>query len=303
MDIYGATKCKLPANVSVIGVMGACVAFCAAAMLNNLLIILVVWRYRTMHNPTNFLLSNNAFTEFVYVTTSTTVVCLSIYIKDSGQVFETNELKKISYFFLSTKAFIVGPFFITAINLTVLAVERYNALVNPMNLHRRLTKRGVTIVIFSTWIVTTIATVPISVQGMGMAAQRYYLLVTVVLVGAISLITIAICYGKIIYGICISKTIFREISSATTAQDIKDKKNVVKMLIANTLMFTVTRLPTMGYSMKLLSLERASYDCLLYVSLFGHMSAFCNPLMFILFSKNYRDNVKKMLSSCFKSNI
>ena len=279
--------------------MGACVAVSAAAMLNNLLIILVVWRNRTMRNPTNFLLSSNAFTEFVYITISTTVVCLLIFIENSVQAFETNELKKIHNFFLSTKAFIVGPFLISAVTLAVLAVERYNALVHPMNLHRRLTKQGVKIVIFSTWIVTIIATVPLSVQGMGMRTKRYYLLVTVVLVGVISFFTIAICYGRIICGICISKTIFREISSATMAQDIKDKKNVVKMLIANTLLFTVTRIPTIGYSMRLLSSEKSSYDCLVYVSLFGHMSAFCNPLMFILFSKNYRDKVKKMLGSCF----
>ena len=220
--------------------MGACVAFSTATMLNNLIIVLVVWRNRTMHNPTNFLLSNNAFTEFVYITISTTVVCLLTYIENSAQVFETNEMKKIHNFFLPTTAFIVGPFLISAVNLAVLAIERYNALVHPINLHRRLTKWGVKIVIFSTWIVTIIAIVPLSVQGMGMTTKRYYLLVTVVLVGAISLFTIAVGYGKIIYGICISKTIVLEISSATMAQDIKDKKNVVKMLIANTLMFTVT---------------------------------------------------------------
>ena len=296
MTAIPTTDCKLPENVSALGLIGTCVVICVAGMLNNLLIIVVVWRNRTMHNPTNFLLSNDAFTEFVYITTSTIMICLIIYIENTPDAFETDELKRVYSFLNTIKALVLSPFYTSAITLAVLAIERYNALIHPMSIHRRLTKRAVKTVIALSWVVAIATTIPLFVPGI-LDTKRAYLLGTTSFVGAVSHFIITVCYGRIIYGICISKTIFSEVSSATMAQDIKDKKNVVKMLIANTLLFTVTRVPTMGYSVSLLSSDNKQYGCLIYVSLVGHISALCYPLILIFFSKNYRDNVKKMLGS------
>ena len=289
--------CKLPETVSVLGLIWACAVFSVIGMLNNLLIILVVWRNKTMHNPTNFLLANNAFTDFLYLISSTIMVSFVIYVDNTNEAFGISQMKKIYTLLVWLKTFIVGPLLISAVSLAVLAKERYNALVHPMKINRRLTKRAVKIVICLIWVLAMALSAPFCFKALNRTSRRY-VLGTIILSGAISLFIIASCYGKIIYGIYVSKTIFGQISSAIMAQDIKDKKNIVKMLLANTLLFTVTRTPTLGYSLRLLSREKMTYGCLIYVSLFGHFSAFCNPLICIFFSENYRSAVKKMLTSC-----
>jgi hypothetical protein len=215
------------------------VVISAVGMFNNLLIILLVWRNKAMHNPTNFLLANNAFTEFIYLVVSTVMVSIVIYIENTSEAFTSSEIKEIYSFFVAIRVFIVSPFFITAVNLALLAIERYNALIHPMKIHRRLTKRAVKIVICLIWILAMLFSAPVQV---GSEKSWYFLLGTIVTSVAISLFIIVSCYGKIIYGIYISKTIFNDASSATNAQDVKDKKNIVKMLITNTLLFGVTRL-------------------------------------------------------------
>jgi G protein-coupled receptor 103 len=223
------------------------------------------------------------------------MVSIVIYIENTSEAFTSSEIKEIYSFFVAIRVFIVSPFFITAVNLALLAIERYNALIHPMKIHRRLTKRAVKIVICLIWILAMLFSAPVQV---GSEKSWYFLLGTIVTSVAISLFIIVSCYGKIIYGIYISKTIFNDASSATNAQDVKDKKNIVKMLITNTLLFGVTRLPNLGYALRLLCLKDRSYGCLMYISLLGHVSAFCHPLMFILFSQNYRSAVKKMFTSC-----
>ena len=301
---YVGLQCKLPEAVSVFGLIWASVVISAVGMFNNLLIILLVWRNKAMHNPTNFLLANNAFTEFIYLVVSTVMVSIVIYIENTSEAFTSSEIKEIYSFFVAIRVFIVSPFFITAVNLALLAIERYNALIHPMKIHRRLTKRAVKIVICIIWILAMLFSAPFSVTvQVGSEKSWYFLLGTIVTSVAISLFIIVSCYGKIIYGIYISKTIFNDASSATNAQDVKDKKNIVKMLITNTLLFGVTRLPSLGYALRLLCLKDMSYGCLMYISLLGHVSAFCHPLMFILFSQNYRSAVKKMFTSCTNRGI
>ena len=114
--------------------------------------------------------------------------------------------------------------------------------------------------------------------------------------GSISLFTIGSCYGKITYGIYISKTILNQVCSAAVAQDIKEKKSIVKMLMANTLLFAASRLPTLAYFLKVLYLQATEYSCLIYVGVFGYLSAFCHPLIIIFFIENYRTHVKRMFT-------
>ena len=293
-------KCKLPENVHVSGLISGIAVFSVVGLLNNLCIILVVWRNKAMHNPTNFLLANNAFSEFSYVIISTTVICLVTYIENTSQAFPRSEMKKIYSFLVRTTMFQLSVFVISAVTLALLARERYNALLHPMKINRRLSKRAVKTFISIIWIIamafsTSFTTLrPITDDK----KNWYFLLGIVIVAGLMPLIVIAVCYGKIIHGIYVSRTIFSQISSATVStQDIQDKKNIVKMLIANTLLFAVTRLPTILYSMKLLSLNAMNYGCLVYISIFGHISGFSQPLLLIIFSKNYRVNIRNMFTS------
>ena len=62
----------------------------------------------------------------------------------------------INRFLAPIKVFVVSPFYIISVCWDLLAIERYNALVNPMKIHRRLTKRTMKIVIALTWILAIV---------------------------------------------------------------------------------------------------------------------------------------------------
>ena len=72
--------------------------------------------------------------------------------------------------------------------------------------------------------------------------------------------------------------------------------DIVKMLIANTLLFAATRLPTLAYFLKALYWQAAEYSFMIYIGVFGHLSAFCHPLIIIFFIENYRTHVKRMFT-------
>ena len=305
MDDNGTTTtniqggdCKLPRSVSVAGLILAIVAFSLVGMINNLLIILFVLRNKAMHNPTNYLLANNALTELFFLATSTAAVSVLIYIESIEESSNLSELKQLYSHIAPIQGFVISPFLISAFNLSLLAFERHNALVHPMKINRQLTKRAVKIVIAVTWILAVAFSSLYSARKLSWAKTHKYVLGILIIFGAISLFTIASCYGKLIYGICISKTILNRVCSAVVAQDIEDKKNIVKMLMANTLLFAVTRLPALAFSLKLLYLQDSDISCFKLVSLLGHFSAFCHPLMIMYFSENYRGHAKQMLTTC-----
>ena len=291
-------NCKLPRFVPVVGLILAIVLFSVVGMINNLLIILVVLRKKAMHNPTNYLLANNAFAELVFVVMSTLSLSVFIYADSIAETSDLTRLKRLRSLVAPIKGFVVTPFFITAVNLALLATERHNALVHPMKIDRLLTKRTVKIVTGVTWILAIAFSALFSTTKFTWAETWRYVLITFVIFGAISLFTIASCYGKIIYGIYVSKTILNQVCASTVAQDIKDKRSIVKMLLSNTLLFAASRLPNLAYSLKMLHLQDLDFSCLSYLALLGHFSAFCHPLMIIFFSENYRGHVKQMLATC-----
>ncbi|XP_028398316.1 prolactin-releasing peptide receptor-like [Dendronephthya gigantea] len=272
---------------------------------NNCLVASVVWRTKQMKNSTNFLLANNAIAEVFYLVTSAPVTAYLVlhrarFITSATSVFLSNFLDFLVL--MHTLLFCV-----TTMNLALLSIERYNALCNPMKIQRRLGKRGTKFCVLTMWLLAAILVLPVAINFImveGFVVIEIFIYFCF-MKGILTIITgcvVVYCYGRIIYGIYISKTIFTQTSCATIADDMKTKKNVVKMLLSITFTFLFAKLPVASYRAIMLYLGSSTpseKDGIIFAAhTLGHASSFLNPIIYLLFSSNYRQGALRLLKSC-----
>ena len=275
---------------------------------NNCLVTSIVCRTRQMQNPTNILLSNNAIAEVVFLLAS-------------GSFFVIGKLSRMGDFtvsqslmFLRTSGFfgvmILVSYYVASVNLALLAIERFNALCNPMKIRRRLSKRSAKLSILTMWLTATIFVLPLIVSlklsnagYMNMGNLIYYHCTLSGTVSAFAGCTITYCYGRIIHGIHIAESIFNSTCSVTASEDIRAKRNIVKMLLSITLTFVLTKFPAAAYSALILVIRPSTYCPITFVITLAHLSAFLNPIIYFVFNSNYRKEGRRLLKSCFRNKV
>ena len=272
---------------------------------NNCLVALVVWRTKQMQNSTNLLLANNAIAEVFYLIASGSDIIMLLLLKVN--VFPENTIKMRG----PLSILIIAPYLVAAANLALLSIERCNALCNPMKMQRSLGKRSTKFSMLTIWLVAIILTLPVTVDtilghgyNIDLNIVIYYCCMCASLTTVVGCIIIT-CYGRIIYGIYISKTIFNQTCSATILEDMKAKKNVVKMLLSITFTFLIAKFPVAAYEGIILLIEPV-YNCQLHYLAFsietlGHVSAFLNPVIYLVFNSNYRKGAIRLLK-CYTHN-
>ena len=277
----------------------------------NLLVVLVVMKTKVMQNPTNLLLSNNALTEIIFLVGSgLDFFIIILYITTDTFTFNHIEYyrrgARILINTVDTASYIIG-----VINLALLANERFNALCNPMKTERRLGKRSTKFSILVMWLFAIITMVPLTVSSMQNEGfldfpHFIYYCSLIGILPTIAGFAIIYCYGRIVYGIYISKTIFNPTCSVTISEDIKAKKKIVKMLVSITLTFWMTKFPMAFFIATSLVKSKLRVHCLLDYRFFltlAHVSAFLNPLICLKFSKNYRQEARRLLNCCFHNRV
>ena len=266
-----------------LGVLGA---------VGNFLVILIVWKNRSMRNPTNFLLTSITASDFIYLSVNTP--------------FEVMDLLGTKYFAaeLQTRMFLVPKVFspfstiISTYALTLLAVERYNALLHPLKIHRRLNKRSAKIAICL--IISFSFVIPVyGWLGRNDSASytRTLYLTLVVIPGAV----VAFCYGRIILGVYVFKTICSQGTGG--AQAMKEKKNLVKMLSLLAMVFLVPKLVQLSIildlSLRMAKSGKVQMNCTIYILLLLEFLIRClNPVIYMVYSSNYREGAKRLFRSC-----
>ena len=295
-----ANFCDIPLEA----VIATYVVVMILGILNNILVIVVVWKNKDMQNPTNILLTNNAIAEVINVFVSTTMVI--IFTLATRTTVLTWKEKKIVFKALDQlRALYIFPVLITMVTLAIIAVERYNALIHPMNVYRRLNKRVTKRAMYVIWITCIILSLPFSSRHiMDSKLQMklfYYLFALSSGTVAVTGLVIIFCYGRIIFAIFVTKTVCNQLSQACDAarsQDWKNKKNTVKMLLSITFIFVFTKFPPLIYAFLALSNSDPNFQCSVLLTFFGHISALLNPIVYLVYSSNYRDGTRKLFRSC-----
>ena len=256
----------------------------------NFLVLLVVWKNRRMRNPTNFLLTNLAISDLIFLLTATPNYVIRVL---GRTVMTPTQWKHVLKFGSHTEVLHAFPTFLSTISLALLAIERYNALVHPMKIHRRLSKRSAKIAICVIWLVSMISVAPIAIKHENVSSL--YAPVLYLVFSVIPAVTTVFCYMKIVIGIYFVKNICSQ--SNRMPQDIENKK-LVKMLLLVTLIFMTSKIPPVVYSVARIFRSTISSQCRVFLVFLLYLSPCLNPMVYITHSSNYRSGVKSLLRSC-----
>lgn len=214
----------------------------------NSLVIAVVWKTRSMHTATNYLLVNLAASDILVL-----LWCPRTYNFAVAGSLPKGELGDyLCRFFVGdpVDTLCLG---VTLFTLTVLAVERYQALVTPMRTKYTLNKYSVNYAIALIWLLSLAISIPdfvfthvdpkngecvspLSTDVNSMKATYVALAISFYIF--LPFLVITFCYVQILRGMFITKTI-----CAGPANGNSEKRKLAILIIAVTVAFYILFLP------------------------------------------------------------
>ena len=200
-----------------------------------------------MRSTTNYLLVNVAVADIT--TLSFTIIH---YIAARQRPLLSPGLHSFLCKFIYTNTIVLVTLLVTALTLTLLAVERYRALMKPLTSSRRLRTENIGYVIAAIWVASfalvsplfaTLDADPITICGFTDEIGVYmYCLISILTV--IPFMVIAFCYSQIIYGMYFKKTVCNNKSErGATREEINEKRRLVRLLVILTVVFFVAFIP------------------------------------------------------------
>ena len=278
--------------------------FFAIGFIGNVLVIRIVHKTRQMHTPTNYLLANMAVSD---------VITILLFLCNK---FTEDQLGRVSHKFatFACKALsIVGNcIMVSSITLTVLALERYHALLKPFRNEIRLRNNNIKKAIVFIWTASVLISFPQFVLKewseehntcvgpwtlrMNLASKIYILINSSIYI--IQSAIMFFCYGSLIRGLYFTATICSE----NDEEGNSEKKKLVGTFLLATLGFLI------GYEsyvvfviLVALGDNKQIYDSELY-SVIGAVLPFLfdltlclNPILYAFRSSSYQQEFKRLL--------
>ena len=292
------------------------VSIIVTSLIGNILIISVTRRTRSMQKVAFYFVVNMAIADLL-----TTLInipeSLSVEIRDSNEWIITGDfgivLCKLLPFCQEVCAYC------SILSLLAIALDRFFAICLPLK--RIMTKRLSKVIIVSTWLIPCISSAPmfvanIVVEDQGrlfcveewpapldtFKASRDYTIILFVLFYILPLIIISTLYSCVVYKIWRRRAPGNR-SRSTTRLYTRSRKKALKMFIAIVFCFTLCWLPY-HVTFFLMSYDEDYYNCGMpedayFVSqFFSHAISALNPCIYMIFNKDYRAGVKRLLASC-----
>ena len=275
----------------------------------NAMVVLVVWRTRKMHTTTNYLLSNLAVADFI-----TLIWCPGIYDYVLFAVHPRGVLGDYICKLFTGNAIQAVTINVSAMTLTLVAIERYNALVRPMLAKARFTRKNVRYAITATWVVGILSCVPDFVyntysEKLGKCSRPWtldmahkmkaHIITTNVLLIIAPLLIMSFCYLQIMKGLYLTKTVISQ--NTPSAKDKETKKNLAKLLFSVTAVFYACCLPfgvfmiylACGAPQSVEEINNGPYNTIHgFVRFFLFLNSSVNPFLYAWQSSNYRHGFK-----------
>ena len=264
------------------------------------MVIRIVHKTRQMHTPTNYLLANMAVSDVI---TILLLLCNNFTEDQLGGVshkFATFACKALS---------IVGIcIMVSSITLTVLALERYHALLKPFRTELRLSEDNVKKAIVFIWTTSVVICFPqfffadwsekrISCVETFDISKFYTLLYFTIFIMQSTIMFF--CYGSLIRGLYFTATICSE----NDEEGDSEKKKLVLTFLLASLAFLIGYWPHIVGLCILVASEdnEQNYDPELYsvlktVSRFLFELTLClNPILYAFRSSSYQQEFKRLL--------
>ena len=238
-------------------------------LVGNTLILTVVKKKRYMHTTTNFLLADLALADLFTLLWCIPGIALQ-YVTHPDGVLGDILCKFVTMHHLAGISLLLA-----GTTLALVSVERYNALLNPLNVSLRLTQENVKYPIARR----------ICVLHWEKPSSTVYFSMLAILATAAFLV-VCFCYFNIIRGLYFTKKICAEYSTRSLkAEEIQAKWKIAKLSITITIIFIACFFPFVIASVIDVSITSTFYRVALFLV---YCSCCVNPICYALQSSNYR---------------
>lgn len=270
----------------------------------NCLVVVAVKKKRSLRSTTNYLLVNLAISDIITLVFAHFGI-LQSFIKLKNGVFADILCKVFISFNVPCTAIFSSIF-----TVTVIAIERYHAVVRPMRSGIRLRRETIKYAVIVIWVLAMLLTLPLYViiyYEEKMRICRYnitrikseeevYRMFCMILIVLLPLITMTFCYFEIIRDLYFKNAVSPQ--NIATVEEVQNKRRMIKVALYVTLSFLVCYLPALiitfisasGYS-DMKSNSRAMV--LAWVLFF--LEPVINPVIYAFQSTNFRGAFKEIL--------
>ncbi|XP_020910264.1 prolactin-releasing peptide receptor [Exaiptasia diaphana] len=284
----------------------------------NTIVLVVIKSTRSMHTTTNFLLLNLAVADSL-----TLLWCVPYKVLIFAFVHPSGVGGNILCKFFTSYNVTVITLTVSIFTLTTLSVERYRALINPLQRKFRLDLETVPYAIAAIWIASAAFMVPLFVVTEYIPEAKacrvkwsskeqedlYSLCIMVFSIFTPIMITV-VCYIRIIKGLYFSNTICAIPTGLQQQSDVQEKRKIVKILLVVTGAFVMSFLPYASFRIVVASADENDHDkysklqSLREIFKFISYASSCfNPVIYAVQSSNYREACKRLFLKkccCFK---
>ena len=271
------------------------IPFLVIGFIGNVLLIRIVQKTREMHTPTNFLLASMAASDII------TILLWSLYFFE----FAKFVCKFVVLIEISIK--------VSSITLTLLAIERYNAILTPFRAGLWLTQDKIKYTICFIWFSSLVICFPefflkkwseteetcIGPWTFHMSqASKIYMVINITIV-FLEMVTICYCYGCLLRGLYFSNRVYPQ----TERDASSEKKKLVITLMISTILFSLAFAPLVVFYAIVATRnnEQLAQDYELYVILVGvfdFMFVFAvssNPIIYGFRATKFREEFKNII--------
>ena len=286
--------------------------------IGNLFIVAVIKLFQSMRTTTNYLLFNVAVADIA--TLFFTAIHLLMPIQNP---FPTGSLGSFLCKFIYTNNITMVTLLVMTLTLTLLAIERYNAMIKPMITNRRIPTDKIAYFITVIWVVSMAMVTPLFVSvdyrpssksncspGDDFDEMRVYITFLIVTLTLIPFFGIAFCYSKVILGLYCTKTVCSRIREVDAQRSMRENKKLVIALVVLTVVFFVAFVPYgvvmilqfNGITSKSYAQLRVFSRLRSAVHYLTLLNCSLNPFIYAVPSTNYRCCFKYMVKKMLRQN-
>ena len=216
----------------------------------NILIIITVHKITAMQTVTNYLLENVAAADILTLLFSTLQYALI-----SQSTLHEGALGSFLCKFVTNNSVALVALLASLLTLTILATERYQALLYPFQDLRRLSIENMRYIIAGVWLVAIAVSSPLFIYMDYVESKRscypsgnlhhlnIYIYCLVVIFIILPSLIIGFCYFRILSGLYFTNTIWNSASSGHTVEEVRAKRRLIQLLVIVTVMFFIAFVP------------------------------------------------------------
>ena len=279
-------------------------------LIGNSFVVIIVWKTTSMHTTTNFLLTNVAIADIISL-----LWCLIPLASSLSGKHPRGQVGTYICKFFTGYAVTSISVSVKLSSLFVLAIERYRAVLKPLENNLQLRQQYIGHHIAFSWIFAAIYSLPGFIYSeyderlqrcldpwtMERVATVKWLVITTAVLMTICSICLFCCYFQILKGIYITNTVCPEIA-ATRQADMKAKRKLAIVSLTVTAAYIICNTPFLVFEIyaaytgheKIVNNYETLYRIYRVLGYIIYFNSCLNPFLYGFQSSNYRRHFQRI---------